>query len=106
MLRDFGFGEIGEIIAPHTDIFSGGGGASLEAKIVFLADKYIRDVEPVSTEERYRLAGKKGGAIPGVPEKIQRYRSDALKIKEELESIIGCSLDRIVLQKDVRGITE
>jgi molybdenum cofactor cytidylyltransferase len=96
MLTDFGFGKTGHVVSLHTDIFGEGEKPSLEAMIVYLADKYIRDEEPVSVEERYSSAEDKYGSIPGVREKIQRYKSDALKVKERIENILGFSPDRIV----------
>jgi hypothetical protein len=92
----FGFGETGHVVSLHTDIFRKGDEPSLEAMIVFLTDKYIQDEEPVSIKERYSRAEIKYGSIPGVFEKIQRYRNDALKVKERIEIILGYSPDRIV----------
>jgi putative nucleotidyltransferase with HDIG domain len=96
MLADYGFGVTGHIVSLHTDIFREGEKPSLEALIVYLADKYIRDEEPVSIEERYSSAEIKYHSIPGVSAKIQRYKSDALKVKEQMEHILGFSPDRIV----------
>jgi putative nucleotidyltransferase with HDIG domain len=96
ILTDFGFGKTGHVVSLHTDIFSEGGQPSLEAMIVYLADKYIRDEEPVSVEERYSGAEIKYGSIPGVFEKIQRYKSDAAKVREHIENILGFSPDRLI----------
>jgi molybdenum cofactor cytidylyltransferase len=96
MLANFGFGKTGHIVSLHTDIFGEGEKPSLEAMIVYLADKYIRDEEPVSIEERYSSAEIKYGSIPGVYEKIQCYKNDAVKVKEHIEKIMRYSPDRIV----------
>jgi putative nucleotidyltransferase with HDIG domain len=98
VLRNYGFGAIGDIIAVHTNIGSGDTRPSIEAKIVFLADKFVRDEETVTIEERYRSAGEKYGHILGVEEKIGRWQSEALEVKEELEGLLGSSLDDIVFR--------
>jgi molybdenum cofactor cytidylyltransferase len=94
-LTDFGFGKTGRVVSLHTDVFRGGEQPSLEAMIVYLADKYIQDEDPISVEERYSRAEIKYGSIPGVFEKIQRYKNDALKVKQQLEEILGFSPDRL-----------
>lgn len=96
MLADFGFGKTGHVVSLHTDVFREGEQPSLEAMIVYLADKYIQDEAPVSVEERYSRAEIKYGSIPGVFEKIQRYKNDALKVKEKIGTILGFSPDRLV----------
>jgi molybdenum cofactor cytidylyltransferase len=96
MLADCGFGKTGQVVSLHTDIFGEGEKPSLEAMIVYLADKYVRDEEPVSIEERYSSAEVKYGSITGVFKKIQRYKSDTLKVKEHIEKILGFSPDSIV----------
>ena len=78
------------------DIFREVEQPTLEAMIVYLADKYVRDEEPVSVEERYSRAEIKYGSIPGEYDKIQRYKRDALKVKELLTNILGFSPDKIV----------
>ena len=96
ILTDFGFGKTGHVVSLHTDVFREGEQPSLEAMIVYLADKYIQDEDPVTVEERYSRAEIKYGSIPGVFEKIQRYKRDALKVKKHMEMILGFSPDRIV----------
>jgi putative nucleotidyltransferase with HDIG domain len=98
ILAGFGFGETGHIVSLHSDIFAEGENPSLEAMIVYLADKYIQDEDPVSVEERYHRAEIKYGSIPGVFETIQRYKSDAVKIKGRITKILGFSPDRIAFR--------
>ena len=66
ILTEFGFGKTGQVISLHTDIFGEGEEPSLEAMIVYLADKYIQDEDSVSVEERYSRAEIKYGSIPGL----------------------------------------
>jgi len=96
MLTGFGFGKTGHVVSLHTDIFAAGEKPSMEAMIVYLADKYIRDEEPVSVEERYSRAEVKYGSIPGVFEKIRRHKSDALKVRARIANVLGFSPDRLV----------
>jgi molybdenum cofactor cytidylyltransferase len=96
MLRDFGYSKISDIITTHTGFT--GTPASLEAKVVLLADKYVRDEELVTIEERYLSAGKKYGSVPGIEDKIQQGKEHALGIKEELTTLLGYSPDKIVFR--------
>jgi len=98
MLGNFGFIRIGDIVALHTDLGDSETTASLEAKTVYLADKFVRDDELVTIEERYNSAAEKYGMIPETAAKIQAYRQQALRIKEEIKTLLGYSPDRIVFR--------
>ena len=98
MLGDVGFARIGDIVAMHTDLADGETTASLEAKIVYLADKFVRDEELVSIEERYHSAGEKYGMIPEIADKIRQYKKHALSVKEEVKTLLGYSPNRIVFR--------
>ena len=97
ILMDAGFTKVGGIIAAHTG-FDSNADSSIEAKIVLLADKYIRDLEPVTIEERYRTAGIKYASVAGIEDKIRRGREHAITVKEELTKLLGYSPDKIVFK--------
>ena len=98
MLGNIGFARIGDIVAIHTDLAVGKTTASLEAKIVYLADKFVRDEELVSIEERYHSAEEKYGMIPEIADKIQQYKQRALSVKKEVETLLGYSPDKIIFK--------
>ena len=54
ILRELGFGKVGDIVAVHSDLAGGNTRLSLETKIVYLADKLVEGERLVSLEERYR----------------------------------------------------
>ena len=64
-----------------------------------ISDKFIREVETVTIDERYRSSEERYGSIPGVIEKIRRYKKNALRVKTELESLLGYSLDNIIFRR-------
>ena len=96
MLRDMGFPLIGEMIAAHTDLAGDPGRASLEAKVVYLADKMVKGTNLVTVDERYAAAGASFGSTPGVASKIAGERVRALAVQRELESQTGCPMESIV----------
>jgi len=99
LLKASGFEKVGAIVAAHTDLKAGESAESLESKIVFLADKFVRDEEIVSIRERYRSAMEKYVAIPEVAGKILKWESHCLMVKEEIEKLLGHSLDEIVFKQ-------
>jgi molybdenum cofactor cytidylyltransferase len=97
ILRDMGFGKTADIVAVHTDLAGGNGELSLESKIVFLADKLVKEDQLVDVEERYRDIDRRYGGSPEIDLKISQRLQHALKVKQELEKKLGCSL-RSILQ--------
>ena len=89
-----GFSKIGDIVAVHSTLSEGNTGLSLEAKVVFLADKLVEGEKLVSIEERYRSTNHRHGLTPEIESKIQERKLCALKVKEEIESLIGSSLEK------------
>ena len=88
-LRDMGFGKIGDMVAVHTDFPEDNQDIALEAKILYLSDKFVDGEKPVSLEERFRSAEKRYGASENVRSNIRRRRDQAMQIKRELESLSG-----------------
>ena len=96
-LRDMGFGKTADIVAVHTDLANGNDELSLESRIVFLADKLVKEDQLVDVQERYRDIGRRYGGSPEIELKIAQRLQHALKVKQELEKMLGCSL-RSILQ--------
>ena len=93
ILQEMGFGKVGEIVAIHTDLPAGNSSISLESKIVYLADKYVKGEDHVSLDERYHSAGSKYGLNLEI---MRQRKLRALKVKQELDDILGYSLDAII----------
>jgi molybdenum cofactor cytidylyltransferase len=93
ILRRFGFDRVADIVAVHTRLAGRENSLTLEAKIVFLADKLIKDTRPVRIEERYGLALKQFGSNPEVRENISREANLARGVKRELEEKLGQKLE-------------
>lgn len=91
LLREMGFGKTGDVVAQHTDIPEK---ASMETKVVFLADKLVRGDKRVTVEERYRAAGEHFGSDPGIAALIEKRRRRALAVKQEIENLSGFSVEK------------
>jgi CTP:molybdopterin cytidylyltransferase MocA len=96
LLHKMGFGTVGDIVAVHTNLADGESDTSLEAKVVYLADKFVKGDSLVPIDERYRSADSKYGAAPEIEDIIQQRKLRALQVKQELEGIIGCSLEKVI----------
>jgi molybdenum cofactor cytidylyltransferase len=98
-LREFGFERIGDIIEMHTelphDIIP-----PLEAKIVFLADKFVRQEGIVSIEERYSASTRNYATTPEIAEIVNQRQKQALDVKTEIEVMLGYSLETIIFGTD------
>ena len=91
-----GFALMGEVTAAHTDLAGDPGRASLEAKVVYLADKMVNGTDLVTIEERYAAASRRFGSNPGVASKIAGERLRALAVQREIENQTGCPMESIV----------
>ena len=93
LLRKSGFSRIGELVEAHETREGSGAPAALEAKIVFLADKFVLEENIVSIEERYRAATERHGVIPGTIDKIVKQERETLRAKREIEGLLHHNLD-------------
>jgi HD superfamily phosphodiesterase len=91
LLREMGFGKTGDIVAQHTDIHEG---ASMEARVVFLADKLVKGEKRVTVEERYQAAKEYFGENMEAASKIEERFQRAQAVKQELEHILGFSVEK------------
>jgi putative nucleotidyltransferase with HDIG domain len=96
ILRDLDFGRVGDIVGVHTDLSGRNTGISLEAKIVYLADKFVEGERLVSIEERYRSSRRQFGLSPEIEKRIERRKQRALRVKKELENLLGGSLESVI----------
>lgn len=93
MLREMGFGRVADVVGVHTDLAGDYEEISLEAKIVYLADKLVMGDRLVFLEERYDPAGRPFGSSPEVVAIIGQRLLRAMKTKQEIENLLGCSLE-------------
>jgi HD superfamily phosphodiesterase len=100
ILREIGFGKVGDIVAVHTDLQEGDNGASLEAKIVYLADKFVEDEKLVSIEERFRSSRHHFRLTPEIEARILQRKKRALSVKQEFENLLGHSLEEVLNLKE------
>jgi hypothetical protein len=96
LLRDAGFTGISDIVALHTALEAPGLPVTLEAKLVYLADKYAREAEPVTLEERYRSAAARYGDAPHITGKIMERLDGALAVRDEIGSLLGYPPEKLV----------
>ena len=98
MLRSMGFGYIGDIVAVHTELGDADAKITLESKIVYLADKFVNGTRLVNVEERYQSSKNRFAATPEIEANIARRKARALGVKQELELLIGCPLEKLILK--------
>lgn len=96
ILRDMDFKKVGDIVAVHSTLADGDVSLSLEAKVVFLADKLIAGVKPVSIEERYY----RPNWTPELQKRVLERREVAFNVKKEIEGLLGCPLEKIITAFD------
>jgi molybdenum cofactor cytidylyltransferase len=96
ILREMGFGEVGDIVGVHSDLAGGNTNLSLEAKIVYIADKLIEDERQVTLEERYRTSRHRYGVTPEIEAAINERLKVAKSVKMELEKLIGHRLETVL----------
>lgn len=84
--RELGYPELSEIIAAHHEI--GGREASMEAKLVYIADKLILGERECEIDERFAASAEKCLSPEAKQAHERRYRG-ALRIKDEINAICG-----------------
>jgi molybdenum cofactor cytidylyltransferase len=97
ILREFGFNLLAKLVEMHTEL-PHDSTPSLEAKIVFLADKFVRHEKLVSIEERYSASTRNYATTPEIAESVRQRQEQALNVKTEIETLLGHSLDSIVFK--------
>ncbi len=96
ILRELGFGKVGDIVAVHSDLAGGDLSLSLDAKVVYLADKFVLGEKLVSLEERYSSANRRFGLTPEIETAIKQRLEVAQQVKKELESLISRNLESVI----------
>lgn len=92
ILREMGFGKVGDIVAVHSTLADANTGLSLEAKVVFLADKFVAGEKLVSIDERYYHPDW----TPEIQRLVLERKAVALGVKSEFETLLGCPLEKII----------
>jgi molybdenum cofactor cytidylyltransferase len=96
ILKEMGFNKVGDIVAVHSELAGGNTGLSLEAKVVYLADKFTKGEKLVTIMERYNDADRVHGLTPEIHNLVLERRDVALKVKAEIENFIGRPLEKII----------
>jgi len=91
-LRDLGFGKVADVVAAHSDLAGGDLSLPLEAKAVYLADKFVGGEKLVSLEERYHHPDFPPGAQAAVAARLKV----AQVVKKEMETLIGRPLESVI----------
>lgn len=96
LLKDMGFGRVGDIVAVHTFLHGEIEAHSLESRVVYLADKFVQGDCVVSLEARFQASKYHFGVTPEIKEKIEQRMQRAYKVKLGLEILIGYPLESIL----------
>lgn len=95
ILLEHGFSRIGEIISIHQDLIDAIDSVDIETKVVYLADKLVTEQTVVSVEDRFREAEIRYGNIPEAVERIRNGKDRALRVKAEIEKMMGIPVDKL-----------
>ncbi len=93
-LRRMGFEAIAPLVAAHADL-QASGEPSLEAKLVFLADKLVMGDRLVSLDERFSEAMQRFGSDPAAAEDIRRKWSIARTAQNEIEMLLKRPMESV-----------
>jgi molybdenum cofactor cytidylyltransferase len=96
LLSEMGFDAISEIVAAHTDLPAGVQDLSLEAKIVYLADKYVKEDTIIPLEERFQSAIERFGDNPLIKAEILKRRKKSFDVKDEIERLLRRLLEGVI----------
>jgi molybdenum cofactor cytidylyltransferase len=96
ILKDLGFFKTSEVVSTHSDLPDDNANISLETKIVYLADKFVKGENIVSLDERYLTSSRPFVVTPEIEAKIRQRKLRAIKVKLEIESLLGCSVESII----------
>ncbi|MBN1189209.1 MAG: NTP transferase domain-containing protein [Dehalococcoidales bacterium] len=97
LLAEMGFSRTGAVVAAHTDLPDGIPDSSIEAKIVFLADKFVAGEKTVSLDERFARPLERFGKDSTVKADILRRKEASLALQREFEAILGQPLEKTIL---------
>jgi molybdenum cofactor cytidylyltransferase len=96
ILREMGFGEVGDIVAVHSDLAGGNKNLSLEAKIIYITDKLFEGEKRVTLDNRYRSSRQRFGVTPEIEAAIAGRLKIAKEVKFDLEKMIGRTLEMVI----------
>jgi molybdenum cofactor cytidylyltransferase len=89
ILLDMGYPDVADMVGSHMNIVFSMNKPLGGAEVVYLADKFIREVEFMSLEIRLRDEIQKRGHDPEVRRAIENRFQNAMMIRDCIESIIG-----------------
>lgn len=89
MIREIGYGFVGDIIASHMDIIVCEDESITEKEILYLADKFVKENQICSVDERFQLSLNHVGENPKAIEKINKRWIAAKVIIKKIEKITG-----------------
>lgn len=96
MLREAGFGKVGDLVAEHMDITASDQGEIRPMDLLYLADKISMGDRHVTLTERFQKALERYSHDPDISRKVAERLKQALTIQTRLESTLGCSLAEMI----------
>jgi molybdenum cofactor cytidylyltransferase len=96
ILREMGFNRTADIVEVHTFLEKDRTERSLEATVVYLADKLVQGDRIVSLDERYSLSSRPFEVTPEIEINIAERKRRAVQIKKDLEGLIGSPLEQVI----------
>jgi molybdenum cofactor cytidylyltransferase len=95
-LRLLGFPAVAEVVGRHMDLNEPANNSISASEIVYLADKLTAGDRQVRFEERFDEKRRRYADQPEVLKKIDERMQSARRVQQRLESLLGCSLDKVL----------
>ncbi len=96
MLREAGFGKVGDLVAEHMDITPSDGERLRPRDLLYLADKLSQGDRRVTLKERFQKALERYANDPVISRKVTERLEKAITIQARLETALGCSLAEMI----------
>jgi molybdenum cofactor cytidylyltransferase len=96
LLNEIGFAQTSPLVAAHTDLGGEFSALPVETKILYLADKLVSGDKIVDLEERFAASARRFAEHGVAAENIRHRLELARRVKEEVESLTGMSLEEIL----------
>lgn len=95
-LKQLGYLRVAEIVAHHMDLWPDQTGIN-ETTVVYLADKLVKENQPMALEQRLQDISHKYAAQPEVLEAATRRLKQAAIIKSQIERVTAYPLEKIIV---------
>ncbi|MEW6697748.1 MAG: DVU_1551 family NTP transferase [Bacillota bacterium] len=96
LLQEMGYPKVAEIVAVHMDIAWESDNSMSESKVLYLADKLVKEDRLIALEVRFQEARAMYAEEPAILDAVTGRFKKTLRIKEQIENIIALPLETVI----------